>query len=57
MFLKSEKYTLEYHLHAFKQIAEGLKGYTKTVVISFIDLYPKASEADIIRLIGKRPGR
>ena len=37
----SEKYTLEYHLHAFKQIAEGLKGYTKTVVISFIDLYPK----------------
>ncbi len=37
----SEKYTLEYHLHAFGQIARALKGYTKTVVISFIDLYPK----------------
>ena len=39
--LLSDKYTSEYHLHAFKQIAESLKGYTKTVVISFIDLYPK----------------
>ena len=37
----SEKYTSEYHLHAFRQIAESLKGYTNTVVISFIDLYPK----------------
>ena len=37
----SEKYTSEYHLHAFRQIAESLKGYTDTVVISFIDLYPK----------------
>jgi len=39
--LLSDKYTSEYHLHAFKQIAESLKGYTKTVVISFIDLYTK----------------
>ena len=37
----SEKYTSEYHLHAFRQIAESLTGYTDTVVISFIDLYPK----------------
>ena len=37
----SQKYTCEYHLHAFRQIAEHLRGYTKTVVISFIDLYPK----------------
>lgn len=37
----SEKYTIDYHLHAFKQIAQKLKGYTRTVVISFIDLYPK----------------
>jgi hypothetical protein len=36
-----EKYPIEYHLKAFRQIAESLKGYTKTVVISFIDLYPK----------------
>lgn len=37
----SEKYTPDYHLHAFEQIASTLDGYTKTVVISFIDLYPK----------------
>lgn len=37
----SEKYTKEYHLHAFGQIAKTLEGYTKTAVISFIDLYPK----------------
>lgn len=39
--LLSERYTKEYHLHAFRQIAESLRGYTKTAVISFIDLYPK----------------
>lgn len=37
----SERYTTEYHLRAFEQIASTLGGYTKTVVISFIDLYPK----------------
>ena len=37
----SERYTMEYHLRAFRQIASALRGYTKTVVISFIDLYPK----------------
>ena len=37
----SERYTAEYHLHAFEQIASALDGYTETVVISFIDLYPK----------------
>ena len=37
----SERYTPEYHLRAFEQIARALSGYTKTVVISFIDLYPK----------------
>ena len=37
----SERYTMEYHIHAFEQIASGLDGYTETVVISFIDLYPK----------------
>ncbi|SFN76076.1 protein of unknown function [Pseudobutyrivibrio sp. UC1225] len=36
-----DRYTEEYHIKAFKQIAEKLDGYTKTVVISFIDLYPK----------------
>lgn len=37
----TDRYTADYHLRAFRQIAESLKGYTKTVVISFIDLYPK----------------
>ena len=37
----SDRYTQEYHIHAFEQIATALNGYTKTVVISFIDLYPK----------------
>ena len=37
----SDRYTKEYHIRAFKQIAAELDGYTKSVVISFIDLYPK----------------
>ncbi len=37
----SDRYTMEYHISAFEQIAAALDGYTGTVVISFIDLYPK----------------
>ena len=37
----SERYTMDYHLRAFDQMAAALDGYTKTAVISFIDLYPK----------------
>ena len=37
----SERYTEEYHISAFEQIASALEGYTKTVVISFLDIYPK----------------
>lgn len=37
----SERYTAEYHLRAFEQMARTLDGYTRTIVISFIDLYPK----------------
>ena len=39
--LLSSRYTPEYHLRAFEQIASELDGYTETAVISFIDLYPK----------------
>ena len=39
--LITERYSVEYHLRAFSQMAAALEGYTKTVVISFIDLYPK----------------
>ena len=37
----SDRYSKGYHLRAFSEIAAALDGYTKTVVISFIDLYPK----------------
>ena len=37
----NDTYTLEYHCEAFAKMAERLKGYTGTVVISFIDLYQK----------------
>lgn len=37
----SERYTAEYHLRAFEKMAKILEGHTKTVVISFVDLYPK----------------
>lgn len=34
-------YSMEYHLKAFKEMAESLRGYTDRVVISFVDLYNK----------------
>lgn len=34
-------YTPEYHLKAFTQIAEALRGYTHKCVISFVDSYAK----------------
>ena len=37
----NEKYTLDYHIRAFEQMTAELDGYTKVVVISFIDLYEK----------------
>ena len=37
----SDRYSADYHLSAFEQIASALEGYTQTAVISFIDLYPK----------------
>ena len=39
--LVSERYSVSYHLRAFETMAAELKGYTDTVVISFIDLYAK----------------
>ena len=37
----TDKYTPEYHLKAFGQIAHELNGYTSKCVISFVDLYAK----------------
>lgn len=39
--LFNEVYTPEYHLKAFRQIAEALNGYTDQCVISFVDTYAK----------------
>ena len=37
----TKKYTPEYHLKAYQQIAGALKGYTQKCVISFVDVYAK----------------
>ena len=39
--LISDRYSPDYHIRAFEQMASALDGYTRSVVISFIDLYPK----------------
>lgn len=35
----SKKYNLEYHIKAFKKLCSLLKGYVKTIIVSFIDNY------------------
>lgn len=42
----NSRYTAEYHLRAFSQIAKTLEGYTNTCVISFLDTYPKVFGKD-----------
>lgn len=37
----TQKYSPEYHLKAFQQIAESLNGYTNRCIISFVDTYAK----------------
>lgn len=39
--LFTKRYTPEYHLNAFRQMAEALRGYTEKSVISFVDTYAK----------------
>ena len=39
--LFNERYTEDYHLRAFRQIAEALEGRTEKCVISFVDVYAK----------------
>lgn len=43
--LFTDKYTPEYHLRAFRQIAESLQGYTVKCVISFLDMYAKIQKS------------
>ena len=37
----NEKYTMDYHVRAFRSIADKLADYTEKAVISFVDLYAK----------------
>lgn len=37
--LLTEKYTIDYHVKYFEEIAKRLSGYTKKCVISFVDMY------------------
>lgn len=39
--LITEKYSVDYHIQTFEQMAENLAGYTNQCVVSFIDLYEK----------------
>jgi hypothetical protein len=39
--LFTKRYTPEYHIKAFRQMAEALKGSTEKCVISFVDTYAK----------------
>lgn len=39
--LLNKRYTIDYHLKAFEEIAASLSDYTEKVVISFVDLYAK----------------
>lgn len=49
--LFTPKYTPEYHVKAFRQIAESLNGYTKCCVVSFVDTYMKLQKnLDMIQL-------
>lgn len=40
----TDEYTPEWHLNAFRHIAESLKGYTKRCVISFVDIYTQVAD-------------
>lgn len=35
----NDKYTVDYHVHAFTEIAQMLEGYTTEAVMSFVDYY------------------
>lgn len=51
--LLNHKYTREYHLKAFEEIAVSLNGYTGKVVISFVDFYAKTKKS--MEELGIRP--
>jgi len=48
--LINEKYTIDYHVRAFRKIAEELHGYTQKVTISFIDVDYRGVKSNINKL-------
>ena len=40
----NDKYTKEYHINKFEEIASKLEGYTKLVAYGFVDIYPKLNK-------------
>ncbi len=48
--LINEKYTMEHHIHAFGEIAEALRGRTRRVTISFIDVDYRGVKSNIKEL-------
>ena len=40
-FFIDKKHSAEWHISEFEKMAEILAGYTKTCVISFIDIYKR----------------
>lgn len=49
--LLTDNYTIDWHVEQFTEYAKQLSGYTKRVVISFIDLYGKATRRTEGRLL------
>ncbi|MEY8388555.1 DUF1848 domain-containing protein [Oscillospiraceae bacterium 38-13] len=54
--LFSSRYTPEYHLRAFEEIAQRLEGYGERVVISFVDLYAKTRRSTAGLNLSPPPG-
>jgi len=47
----NDKYTIDYHIKAFEKITKDLDGYTKTIIISFIDYYKNVeANMDILKI-------
>lgn len=66
--LFTDRYTPEYHIKAFEQIATALEGYTDTCIISYVDVYHKNKKRlaeqgvcemkpSIIRKVSERIGK
>lgn len=47
----NDKYTVDYHIKSFENITSALEGYTKTIIVSFIDEYKNVlKNMDILQI-------